>query len=49
MNKDSKAQLHLDYEGGQAATLHSLANRRRRLAPRALQHSSNLLFISHSF
>ena len=28
MDKDSKAQLHLDYEGGQAATQHSLANRR---------------------
>ena len=29
MPKDSKAQLHLDYGGGQAASQHSLANRRR--------------------
>jgi hypothetical protein len=48
MNKDSKAQLHLDYGGGQRLGTASLI-----VAAvshlRELQYSTNLLLISHSF
>jgi len=46
MHKDSKAQLHLDYEGGQAATRHSLADRRRCLRTCANSSTPPISYLS---